>query len=64
MLGFIKLSVRGIDDFEGVVLVAVSLILAARGESTELLKLVPRTVSVSLVPSGKFSTTMGLSSRN
>jgi hypothetical protein len=54
----------GIDDFEGVVLVAVGLILAARGESTELLKLVPRTVPVSLVPSGKFNTTMGPSSRN
>jgi hypothetical protein len=40
MLGF---TVRGTDDFEGVVLVAVGLILITRDESTELLKLVPGT---------------------
>jgi len=30
MLGFIKLTVRGIDDFGGVVIVAVDLILIGR----------------------------------
>jgi hypothetical protein len=32
MLGFIKLTVRGIDDFGGVIIVAIGLILTGRDE--------------------------------